>query len=176
MKGKIKEVRKRKLVTVTLIRLVIILIITMTTIDLAVGLMLQREILNIYEDFSFSYTKMLSENIDTERVEVYLKRAKKLDSYYVEVSNEMRRDGGTPPGFVICMYLFPRMMGYDISGMLRQTMIQDLFGISGIMTVPIRRILFLRYLRQERTDLILITTGICIWQRRSLRCATARVR
>ena len=90
MKGKIKEVRKRKLVTVTLIRLVIILVITLTTIDLAVGLMLQREILNIYEDFSFSYTKMLSENIDTDRVETYLK-TKKLDSYYVEVSNEMRR-------------------------------------------------------------------------------------
>ncbi len=72
MKGKIKEVRKRKLVTVTLIRLVIILILTMTTIDLAVGLMLQREILNIYEDFSFSYTFLLSENIFTDRVETYL--------------------------------------------------------------------------------------------------------
>ncbi len=54
------KTRKRKLATVTLLRLVVFFVFIMLVIDLVVGFVLQNEVLNIYQDFSFSYADILA--------------------------------------------------------------------------------------------------------------------
>ena len=74
-------VRKRKLTTVTVIRLVIFFVVLLVAINLLVGFSLQREVLDIYKHFSFSYTDLLSRNTDGDKAEEYLKTGK-TDEYY----------------------------------------------------------------------------------------------
>ena len=65
----------------TVIRLVIFFVIFMVAVDLVVGFSLQREVLDSYKHFSFSYTDLLARNIDGDKAEEYLKTGK-TDEYY----------------------------------------------------------------------------------------------
>ena len=82
-------VRKRKLTTVTVIRLVIFFVAVLIAVDLMVGFSLQREVLDIYKHFSFSYTDLLSRNIDGDKAEEYLKTGK-TDEYYDAMLSTMQ--------------------------------------------------------------------------------------
>ena len=97
------SVRKRKLATVTAIRLVIFFLIILIAVDIVVGVLLQKEILNIYQEFSVSYAEMLSERIDANKAKRYLETGQK-DEYYESVLSEMQ--GMVKTGGLRYLYVF----------------------------------------------------------------------
>ena len=89
MKQQEYKVRKRKLIVKTTIQLVGVFVVTMAVINLIVGFILQREILKIYKDFSFSYTDALARNIEPDKVHEYMKTGK-TDEYYTYILKIMQ--------------------------------------------------------------------------------------
>lgn len=97
------KTRKRKLATVTLIRLLIFFAILIIVIDLAVGLLLQREVLSIYQDFSSSYADIVAEDLDSAQIERYITTGKTDDAYF-DVKREMQ--GMVDKGNLRYLYVF----------------------------------------------------------------------
>ena len=97
------KTRKRTLATVTLIRLVIFFVVLVIMINFAVSFILEREVLNIYQDFSSSYTSMLARKLDVKKIENYLETGK-TDEYYNEVLQIMQ--GMVDMGGLRYLYVF----------------------------------------------------------------------
>ncbi|MEE3467193.1 MAG: SpoIIE family protein phosphatase [Eubacterium sp.] len=95
--------RKRKLATVTLIRLAIFFVSLLVLIDFTVWMMLNREVLNIYQDFSKSYTDLLAKRLQPEKVKEYLETGKK-DAYYGRIQTSMQ--GMVDLGGLRYLYVF----------------------------------------------------------------------
>ncbi len=70
------NVRKRRLTVKTAIQMAGVFLVTMIIISITVGIIVQREVLNIYRDSSFSYTKTIAKNVDPDKVKQYLSTGK----------------------------------------------------------------------------------------------------
>ncbi|MCR5793611.1 MAG: SpoIIE family protein phosphatase [Lachnospiraceae bacterium] len=76
--------KKKKLSVVTSIQLILLTAVLFLAICLIVGHVVERETMNIYKDFAFSYTNTVAKNINPDVIEAYQKTGK-TDAYWDKI-------------------------------------------------------------------------------------------
>lgn len=84
-----KKVKRSKLARVTLMRVVLLSWILVTGICLLAGQAIKRENLRVYESFAKSYSRIISENVNSDMARKYLE-TNTMDDYYLEVKKTMQ--------------------------------------------------------------------------------------